>query len=647
VEILMRRPLGSRRAGLAFSLAVAIVAGDAMLSAQDQPSPGAVFRTLTEIISIDVVVRDRAGMIVRDLAPSDFEVREDGRPQEILTTSFQQAEDVSEPAGATPILQNLGAMPPSSRATTEPPAELNGRRLIMLLFDLSSMEPEEVDRGVKAALEYVDTRMSNADLVAVASLTWELRLLTDFSGDRAAVKEVLENLVAVDTSTGTSSPDLNADLLPADPARLSTVAATDARLRALRLIAEALTPIAQKKALLYFTGGLANAAQDTPAELRAATSAASRANLAIYPVDTRGLQTIIPNGAAESGSRSGTGVFDGGDVNDQFNDLTASQDTMMSMASATGGRVFSGANDVSAAFTRVLRDTAAYYLLGYSSANLTRDGRFRRVQVRVRREGLRVEARAGYYVDRDFAHMGRADREAQLEESLSRPLEPSLLDLETVVAEPALRGDSFLVPVTITARSPNTNSPAGDSPLDILAVVEDEQGRPIARLRDTVDGRRGALQRDGLSYTSNLLLPRGRFTLNAVVRENVDGTVSRRQTAIVVPDSDEVFEIVATSSPTTRPGEVTPIEAVIWDGLSGVDPARPLTVTATYFRDSARVAEVILLEATPAPATGAVRRFMLAGLPEALPPGRYVYQVTAVDPLTRRFAVARTVFDSP
>ena len=61
---------------------------------------------------------------------------------------------------------------------------------------------------------------------------------------------------------------------------------------------------------------------------------------------------------------------------------------------------------------------SAYYILGYSSGNAARDGRFRRIQVRVKKEGLRVEARAGYYAERYFAHTARNDREAQLQEQL-------------------------------------------------------------------------------------------------------------------------------------------------------------------------------------------------------------------------------------
>ena len=106
-------------------------------------------------------------------------------------------------------------------------------------------------------------------------------------------------------------------------------------------------------------------------------------------------------------------MFSGRGVAQQFAQLAASQDTLTSLAADTGGRAFTDTNDFGEAFTRVQRDMSAYYLLGYSSTNPTKDGRFRRIQVRVKRDGLRVEARAGYYADaRLRAHQPRRPRDA-------------------------------------------------------------------------------------------------------------------------------------------------------------------------------------------------------------------------------------------
>ena len=399
----------------------------------------------------------------------------------LLTTGFEEVDTTIGAAQPTPLLERLGApsLPASMRSV---PPELGGRRLVLMLFDVSDMEPEEVERGVQAALKYVDTQMSSADLVAVATLSWELRLLTDFTGDRARVRQVLQSLVAVDTSVPDASPVADTDTAGADQPGGPVVVATDARLRALRLLADALAPVAHKKALLYFTAGLGNGAQDSPAELRAATTAAARANLAIYPVDTRGLRAVIPNGPARTPSSEGQGLFSGRDVNAQFAELTASQDTLASLATSTGGQLASGDNDLSGAFARVLRDTSAYYLLGYSSTNPVQDGRFRRVEVRVKRPGLRVEARKGYYADRDFSRLGRAERDAQLEDALARAPAPEHAPL--VVSLGWTRQTTNTFDVLVAARV--EGALAGDStPVDVWASIEDEGGRTLARLRDT------------------------------------------------------------------------------------------------------------------------------------------------------------------
>src|SRR6185295_18836964 len=107
----------------------------------------------------------------------------------------------------------------------------------------------------------------------------------------------------------------------------------------------------------------------------------------------------------------------------QFDQVAAQQETLTALASDTGGTAFTDSNDFGEAFTRVARDISAYYILGFSSTNTNRDGRFRRLTVRVRnRSNVRVDAKNGYYADRDFAHTAKSDREAALMEQLGAPI---------------------------------------------------------------------------------------------------------------------------------------------------------------------------------------------------------------------------------
>ncbi|MEQ1758204.1 MAG: VWA domain-containing protein [Vicinamibacterales bacterium] len=613
------------------------------LSAQ-APAQPPVFRVSRDVVSLDVIVRDRAGNVVRDLTEADFEVREEGRAQELLTVTFQEVTGSATAAGEVRLLQRLGLPSPASPAQASATSDLSGRRLVMLLFDLSAMEPEEVERGVRAALRYVDTQMSDTDLVAIASLTWQLTVLSDFTADRDTVRRVLQGLAPVDVRTGDPSASTPTEAQPDAEPGGAAVVATDARLRALRLLAEALSPVAQKKALLYFTAGLGNGAQDTPAELRAATTAASRANLAIYPVDTRGLQAVIPNGPARIASRGGEGLFSGSDLNEQFGELTASQDMLASMASSTGGRLFSGANDVSEAFTRMQRDTAAYYLLGYSSSNTTRDGRFRRVQVRVRRDGLRVESRAGYYAERDFDSLNRIEREAQLEEYLTAPAGSSTLTLAASPGPFLGAPGGLTVPFTIA----NAGIPAfadRDVQVDVLAVVQDEQGRSVARLRDTATVRKTAPEAPpGLIYTSAVVLPPGRFTLTAVMRENLSGQIGQAQVQVLVPLSDEGFEIqgMVLSSGTLA------VDAMVFDSLATAGTPRSYIVGLQIFRNGITVMDVEMREKSRTTyVLGTIVELELPSGLGTLTSGSYTCQMTAVDPTTGRFSFTRSSLEVP
>ena len=230
-------------------------------------------------------------------------------------------------------------------------------------------------------------------------------------------------------------------------------------------------------------------------------------------------------------------AFSGRGVNQQFDRLFASQETLQTLASDTGGRAFMDTNDFGEAFAQVQRDNSLYYLLGYNSTNASKDGRFRRITVRAKKPGLRVEHRAGYYAERDFAHTNRQDRERQLQEQLAAPV--SATDLPVMVSAGWFR----LAPERCTV------SVVGGGAWRCTARVAAARHarRPRDRSRRTGpagwpsprDARHradpsGVASRQ-LLYQAGLTLPPGRFVVKVVVRENANGTMGSFESGVSCP----------------------------------------------------------------------------------------------------------------
>ncbi|HVJ27084.1 MAG TPA: VWA domain-containing protein [Vicinamibacterales bacterium] len=536
-------------------IAAAVITVLAATSAATQEQRRPTFRSTRELVSVDVVVRDRAGNIVRDLTAADFEVREDGQPQQILGLSFQEISETAAPpltttellAGVTERMAEASPAAVESKPMTA--ADVAGRRLIVLLFDVSSMQPEDVQRAVDSANKYVSEQMTPADMVAVATVSTTLDVLNDFTSDRG---KVAASLAQLGYTEGTATPPPDASTAASDEAAAAAteVAAAEAsemdmfnndvRLRALRTLAETLAPIEQKKAILYFSAGMQRSGQDNQVELRTAINAAVLAHVSIYPVDTRGLQAVVPGGDARQASGRGQTLFSGRGVSRQFAQLAASQDTLTSLAADTGGRAFTDTNDFGEAFTRVVRDMSAYYLLGYSSSNNVKDGRFRRIQVRVKRDGYRVEARAGYFAERDFAHTSRGDRETQLQEQLFSPVSSTDLPVMMTGGYFRMAADRYYVPIAVAI--PGYAVPLSEKDgvsLDVLGIVSDEQGRPLGRMRETMKFPAAAgatLAGKQVLYQSGVTLPPGRFSVKVVVRENGTGKIGSFEAPLTVPE---------------------------------------------------------------------------------------------------------------
>ena len=265
-------PGSGARATAVLLSAVLLLPAARPTGAAERPAP--VFESGVGLVRVTVVVRDRSGALVRGLKREDFAISEDGKPQAIESFDFEDLPTEHAPGteqeAAPPLLRRpapavaAGAAKPAKPAAAS--ADLGGRRLVVLFFDTNGMEPEQLQRGVASAQDYVRTRMTASDSVAVVSLGSGLSVLQDFTADRAALARALGRLVgatdAADTAADPGSDvGSDADAFSPDTSELDLFN-VDRRLRAIEDLSKALAGVVQKKSVIYFSGGMSGVGAD-------------------------------------------------------------------------------------------------------------------------------------------------------------------------------------------------------------------------------------------------------------------------------------------------------------------------------------------------------------------------------------------------
>jgi VWFA-related protein len=512
------------------------------------PQGGFVIKANAELVLTNVVARDsKTGEVVKGLKQSDFKIYENGKEQAIDTFDFESV-DMATPLNEATV-SGLAAGPAGSKAVAvAKPEELRNHRLIVMFFDLTSMQPEDLERSVEAAQTFLRTKLQAADLVALVSLGDTLTVDQDFTADKdALIKEVgayngTEGQGFAQGANANSNQVEDTTAYTPDESEYNDLN-TDRELFALRAISQSLAKINEKKSLLYFSGGISRDGIENEASIRAAINAAVRADLAIYSVDTRGLQTVGSLGDASTGSLRGQAAFNGGSLMTNMNANFGSQEVMTTLSTDTGGTAFLDSNDFAPAFAKVQSDTSAYYAIGFHSSNPARDGKYRRLTVKINRPGIKLEFRPGYYAPADFRHSGKEDREQELEDQLASDLPATDMAVYLDAMYFRLDESRFYVPVSLVV--PGSQIPfvkGGDkdkATLDIIGEVIDEVKRPIGHVRETVklnlDQTVNARQKN-IQYTTSFNLPPGKYDLKFVVRENQTGRMGSFEAAITLPD---------------------------------------------------------------------------------------------------------------
>jgi VWFA-related protein len=550
-----------------FALAAVVGGCSSLLAAQAQQSPNQTtnqtqtnqtpdrssftLKVNSDLVLTNLVVRDKkTGEVVRGLTQKDFTVLENGKPQQISSFDFESV-DQAAPLNEATISGQSGKAGPSifnAKNGAAKPEELRNHRLIVMFFDLTSMQPEDIERSVDAARDYINKKMQPADIVSVVSLDNTLSLDQDFTQNKQLLLNAVNSYSAdagqgfQSGATSTTNQVEDASSFTADESEYNDLN-TDRELFAISSISKSLAYITEKKSMLYFSGGIQRDGIENQASLRSAINSAVRANLSIYSVDTRGLQAISPLGDASTGSLRGANSYNGAALQNNMDSNFNTQEVMATLSSDTGGKSFFDSNDFSPAFERVQRDTSAYYVIGFRSNDTRKDGRYRRLTIKINRADVKMEYRPGYYAPADYQHSNREDRERQLEDQLASDLPAT--DVAVYLEALYFRTDEthYFVPVSIVV--PGSQIPfvkGGDrdkATLDIIGEVKDPAGHSIGQARQTVKlsiDQAQQVRQKNVQYSTGFNLPIGKYHLKFVVRENETGRMGSFETDIAVPD---------------------------------------------------------------------------------------------------------------
>src|SRR5438270_5665279 len=522
------------RKNLAASVMVALLLQGAIpLTAQQSPPPPAPasqsrIRVTTELVLVNVVERDKKGNLVRDLKKEDFTLLEDGKKQEISSFDFENVDQPLTAGAPEATVSETAATGNLLKGTKNSATSLKARdrRLMLFFFDFSAMEPEQIDRAVNAAKSFVSTNMQPADLLALVSLATNMRVDLDFTDDKAKIAAALSSYTSGEgqgfDNGNTGSTEGAAETggsFTADDTDYNTFSA-DRKLLALQSLMQALGKLSQKKSLIYFSNGISQSGTDNQSALRAATAAAVKANVSIYSLDLRGLQAFPPRGEAQAASLHGQAAYSGQSVLNDSSTRPPSRETLATLSADTGGKAFFDSNDFSGVFSQVQKDTSAYYVLGFTSNNPLKDGRFRRLKVQVNRVDLKLDFRSGYYAGRDFEHLNRADREQQLEDELDAQL--PRVDVPLYAGTAFFRHDDSHYYLAVSLAVPGSQIPfvteneKDNATIDIIGEALGGGKLRVGQLRDTVKLAVESTQqvrRKNVQYNTGFVLAPGSYHL--------------------------------------------------------------------------------------------------------------------------------------
>lgn len=543
-----------------------------------------VVRVKSNLVNIDVLVKDKKGKYVADLKAEDFTIFENGVQQKL---EFFDAPLVgTNRRTATPG----GVQPEPSEPAGVP------RNYVMLVVDSQTTDITNLKEVREGTIKYVREQITDSDVVALLSVTNNLQLLHPFTHDKAKLIAALENLGVRSTSKNFEQQDLgeNIDRLRGElqtaneapttaitsPAAgsgaarimvMRTMLAQFIKLRtalsvqqsrpilaALAAICEGLRTIPGKKTLVLFSQGFV-----TPAvldwQVQSTIDIANRANVAIYIIDSAGLRASAPNrttlgtnsplagiSAATSQEQriravGGETVFD----TSRQEGLGREYDILYRLSGDTGGRFLKGNNDIGQGLERINQEIQARYTLAYRSTNQNFDSSFRKVKIEVRRPDTQILSRSGYYAipPEEIVLLSPADKKlfdnfSALEANPGVPVSVSLSHFRS-------RNGMYVVPLAIElppeAVQFERKGEKRSMQLEVVGVLKATPDKTLSRLGGNFDVSLSAQEyqsivSNNIYYRQDLLLTPGDYTIDLIVRDRQSGKISALREHVVLPE---------------------------------------------------------------------------------------------------------------
>jgi len=533
---------------------------------ETEKPPSSTIKVTTHLVQVDVVVTNGKGESVPGLTLDDFAIIEDGKPQKLASFTAYGAG-----TGASSGTADKGrSLPPGVFSNRS----LNPEGAITIIL-LDALNTAVVDQAYARdqMLKYATAQHQPVQRTAILGLTNSLLLLQDLTTDPKLLTAALAQRMPA-YSALLNDPDLDRMEIRNACAQVAqvverfeqelTAQRIDMRVQttfaAMQLIARAYGGLPGRKNLVWVSAAFplmlapdqinSLSSRYYGEELRRTASMLERAQIAVYPVDARGL--VGPAGASFTGLNRAGRLMSGpelsGELANRANLLTSSHGAMQEIAEQTGGRAYYNRNDVDHAVALAIADGSSYYALSYYPENKSWNGKYRKISVKVSRDGVRLRHRRGYLAsDLTRPNEPQGQRKREIEAALGDPMLQTMIGLEgAVISTKTVTGSTEAPPSSPgsgkrTLRVGFKVDPGSVSfedtqdglhswSMELVAAAFDENRKIVGQISETLEGKLkpetyNKLMQQGLVFNTNLELA-SRFTrLRLLVRDNRTGLI--------------------------------------------------------------------------------------------------------------------------